>query len=108
MQVVAIDLTKDPEIAALLADKEPGAKVYACFTVKSRDEQTAHLRLAEITDDVSELSKPGEGDDSEETDGAEPDDGEGDATPEPAAAASSAGQRMAAMMSGGSGVDRQG
>ena len=68
MSLVVIDLTKNPEIASLLSDAEPGKKIYGCFTLKSRDDQTAQLRISEMTDDPDELPKPDEYHDEDEGD----------------------------------------
>ncbi len=48
MQIVAVDLKKNPEVADLLVDKQPGDRVYACFTIRDKDENTANLRIEEI------------------------------------------------------------
>jgi acetyl-CoA carboxylase beta subunit len=98
MTTIQIDLTKDPEVAALLADKEPGAKVYGCFTVKSLDEQTAVLRIKEMADTASELKTS---DDAEEDEEYEEEDTEKKAEPVEEAAPKTRGSRMSAMMSGG-------
>lgn len=58
MPLITVDLTKSPEIAELVSDMSPGAKVYGCFTVKSRDDQTLTLRIAEMTDKKADLPEP--------------------------------------------------
>lgn len=69
MSTISIDLNKNPDVAALLADKEAGAKVYGCFTIKSMDDQTAVLRIAEMTGTKDELPDASmETEDEESTD----------------------------------------
>lgn len=98
MTTITIDLTKDPEVAALLADKEPGAKVCGCFTVKSRDDQTAVLRIQSMADTCDEL-KSAMADDEEGEDTADDEGDEGEDAPV-AAPKKSMGERMASSMSG--------
>lgn len=107
MQTITIDLTKDPEVAALLADKEPGAKVYACFSLKSRDEQTAVLRIKEMADTAAELPKADEYEDDEEAEEEIADeDADEVSEPPPSDTAKSRGARMASAMASGDGVMR--
>ncbi len=68
MSVITIDLLKNPDVAALAADKQPGDKVYGCFTVKSRDDQTLELRIAEMAGSKDELPDASETDDEAEAD----------------------------------------
>lgn len=101
MQIITIDKTKDPAVAALLADKQPGAKLYGCFTLKSQDEQSAQIRLAEMADTAAELPKADEYD-ADEEDG---DEGEQVSDAPPADTPKSRGSRMAAALASGDGVN---
>lgn len=110
MTTIQIPLDKNPDVAALIADKQPGDKIYGCFTIKAQDAQTATLRIEEMTDDPAQLPKPdeydeeaGEGDDS-----AGEEKGEADQSPEgaeaeakPTKAPGSMGRELAAKMMGG-------
>lgn len=53
--VVIIPLDHNKDVAALVADKQPGDKLYACGTIKALDEQTLTLRIEEVTDTKAEL-----------------------------------------------------
>lgn len=111
MTTIQIPLDRNADVAALLADKQPGDKVYACFSLKSMDPQTATLRIEEFADTADELSKPddaaeedGETDDSAEEEKAETDQSpEGkEAEPYTGKKPGSMGREMAAkLMSGG-------
>lgn len=79
--VIPIDLTKNPDVAALVADKEPGSEVYGCFTIKSRDDQTLELRIKGMAATCDEL-KDLEDDDEDEETGQSPEGDEAEA-PEP-------------------------
>lgn len=67
--VITIPLSDNEELAALVADKQPGAKLYACGTIKALDEQTLTLRVEEVTDKKDDLPDP----DSDEEGGDEDD-----------------------------------
>jgi hypothetical protein len=60
MQAVTIDLTKSPDIAAEVADLEPGDSVTLHASIKSLDAQTLVVT-------VEELSVDGESEDEEPT-----------------------------------------
>lgn len=102
MTTITIPLDKNADVAALLADKQPGDKVYGCFSLKDMTDQTATLRIEEMTDDPDELSKPGDSsDDGDETDdeGTPEKSPEGaEAEPKPAAEPGSMGRKLAARM----------
>lgn len=87
-------------MAALLADLEPGARVFACFTVKSKDEQTAMLRLSEMAATRDEL--PAKDEYSEDEDEEEDEE---ESTPEknnpPMPKEKSQAERMVEHMGGG-------
>ena len=53
--VVIIPLENNKDVAALVADKQPGDKLYSCGTIKALDEQTLTLRIEEVTDNKEEL-----------------------------------------------------
>lgn len=72
MTTVTIPLDKNPELAALVADKQPGDWLTLKASVKAKDDQTLTVRLEECDD----CEKP-------KVDGAEDDDG--DEAPEPEA-----------------------
>ena len=67
MTTLQIDLIKNPKLAALAKDKEPGTSLYAEMSIKSQDAQTLTVRLEEVTDDLSELGKEDETEVDEET-----------------------------------------
>jgi hypothetical protein len=94
--VVTIDLSKNPDVAALVSDMEPSKRVFACFTIKDKDEQTLTLRLSEMAATRDELPKDGDYEDEEE-DSDEDDDEAEDETPKPPE--KSAGERIAEKMS---------
>lgn len=87
MTTVTVDLTKNPELAALVADKQPGDWIALKASVKARDDQTLTLRLEECDD----CDKPKSDDDADGGD----DDAEETPTAEPAAPAESAGTSLA-------------
>lgn len=104
MTTIQIPLDKNADVAALLADKSPGDRVYGCFTVKDLTEQTATLRIEEMADDPSELPKPDDpkyaddGDDADESAPEKSPEGAEAETPEPAKRAGSMGRELAAKM----------
>lgn len=53
--VITIPLEKNDEIAALVADMQPGQKLYACGSIKSKDGQSLVLRIEEVTDNKEDL-----------------------------------------------------
>jgi len=53
--VVIIPLENNKDVAALVADKQPGDKLYACGTIKANDDQTLTFRIEEVTDNKAEL-----------------------------------------------------
>lgn len=68
--IVPIDLKKNPEIADLLTDMQPGQRVYACLTIRDKNDQLANLRLEEVTERAEDLPGPDEkSGDYEEEDG---------------------------------------
>lgn len=82
--VITIPIEKNKELAALVADKQPGEKLYGCFSIKSKDDQSLVLRIEEMTDskedlpDKAEYSEEGEDDSIEEEagNGSSPDESE--------------------------------
>jgi hypothetical protein len=102
MTTIQVPLDKNPEVAALVADMEPGTRVYGCFSLKHRDAQTVELRIEQMEDDPERLMKPGETDDEEDGEGGEEEESE--KTPaEPAPAPEpeeSYGKKMARRMNG--------
>jgi hypothetical protein len=66
--VITIPLEKNKELSALVADKQPGQKLYGCFSIKSKDDQSLILRIEEMTDnkeDLPDKAEYSEDDDSE-------------------------------------------
>lgn len=70
--VITIPIENNDELAALVADKQPADKLYGCFTIKSKDDQTLVLRIEEMTDNKEDLPDK----DYEEEDGDEKDEDE--------------------------------
>lgn len=66
MQIIPLDLKKNPEVADLLVDMQPGERVYACLTIKDKDSDKANLRIEEIVATPSELPGPDEAYEDEE------------------------------------------
>lgn len=99
--IVTIDLPKNPEVAALVADMEPSKRVFACFTIKDKDDQTLTLRLSEMAASPDELPKADEyaEEDDEEDDGTDEETSEKE-KPEPKPE-KTMGERMVEKMSGG-------
>lgn len=75
--VITIPLEKNKEIAALVADKEPGARLYLCGSVKSRDDQSLIFRIEEMTDNKEDLPDKKDYDGDEEDDSIEEESGNG-------------------------------
>jgi hypothetical protein len=67
--VITIPLEKNDEIAALVADMQPGQKIYGCFSIKSKDAQTLNLRIEEITDNKEDLPDKSDYDEDEDEEG---------------------------------------
>lgn len=66
--VITIPLEKNKDIAALVADKQPGDYLYGCFTIKANDPQTLTVRIEEMTDKKDDLpDHDNEGDDENDT-----------------------------------------
>jgi hypothetical protein len=68
MQILPIDLKKNADVADLIADMQPGDKVYFCATIKDKDDQTMNARLSHVTRTPEELPKPDEYDEEDEDD----------------------------------------
>lgn len=73
--VVIIPLENNKEISALVADMQPGDKLYACGSIKALDAQTLTLRIEEVTNKRDDLPKPGENDEDKEDDAEEESNG---------------------------------
>lgn len=65
MTTVTIDLTKNPELAALVADKQPGDWIELRASIKAKDDQTLTARL-ETCDDCEKPMKDGEEDEEDD------------------------------------------
>jgi hypothetical protein len=77
--VVTIPLDKNPEVSDLVQDMQPGDRVYACFTIKAKDDQSLELRISEMAESRDELPDGTERDEDDEM--KEPNDKEdGDGT----------------------------
>jgi hypothetical protein len=100
MQILPIDLTKNREVADLLVDMQPGQRVYACLTIKDKDEKNANLRIEEIVATPEDLPKPDEKYEDED-DGVIAADGEGGAEAEGSGREQSNGSSAAPMDSAG-------
>lgn len=72
MTVIPIDLTKNPEVAALVADKSPGDWILLKASIKSKDDQTLQVRLEECDDCEKPESDEDEENGDEETPPPEP------------------------------------
>jgi hypothetical protein len=57
MQVLQIDLRKNPEISDFVKDKEPGDKLCLYGTIKSLDDQTMVVTLEEVDEDREEADE---------------------------------------------------
>lgn len=64
--VVIIPLDNNKDVAAMVADMQPGQKLYACGTIKALDDQTLTLRITEVTDKREDLPKYGEDEDEKD------------------------------------------
>lgn len=80
--VLTIDLTKNPEVAALVADMQPGDKVYGCFTIKDRDDQSLNIRIKEMAASCDELKESASEDMGEDETDEEGMDNSDDQSPE--------------------------
>lgn len=67
--VITVPLDKEPDVAALTADMQPGDKVFGCFTIKARDSQTLTLRLQEMADSPDDLPDTTDEDEADDEDG---------------------------------------
>lgn len=104
MTTIQVPLDKNPDVAALVADMQPGARVCGCFTIKSKDAQTLELRIEQMADSPSELKM----EDDEEEDGETKDGEETEATDKtlegvktPAPDGPSRGKKMADSLNAG-------
>lgn len=79
MSILTIPLDKNKEVAEFVAEKQPGDRLYACFTVKAKDDQTLTVRLEEVTDKREDLPAPDEYDEEDESVEVEGDTDESDA-----------------------------
>jgi hypothetical protein len=84
MEVITIDLVKNPDVAALVADLQPSQKIYGCFTIKDKDDQTLSIRIEEMAASKDELSSEDEAEDEEmeEEEEDEMEDGEEEEVPQ--------------------------
>ena len=103
MSVITIDLNKNPEVAALVADKDVGAKIYGCFSIKAKDDQTLSLRVSEMAGSKDELSDKEEGSEDEDTDEVDAPEAAPAETEKPAE--ESIGKRVAKKMTGYSAME---
>lgn len=69
MTTITIPLDKNPDVAALVADKQPGDWIELRASIKAKDDQTLTLRLEECDD----CEKPESGDEDAEESGEEED-----------------------------------
>lgn len=53
--VVTIPLPQNPDVAELVTDMQPGQKLYGCFSLKSKNDQTIELRIEEMAATRDEL-----------------------------------------------------
>lgn len=65
--VVSIPLDKNPEVSDLVQDMQPGDRVYGCFTIKSKDEQSLELRISEMAGSKDELPDGKERDEDDDS-----------------------------------------
>ena len=66
--VVIIPLDNNKDVAALVADMQPGQKLYTCGTIKALDDQTLTLRITEVTDKREDLPKYDDKEEDEDSD----------------------------------------
>lgn len=57
MQVVQIDLFKNPEVASVVSDMQPGDSIILHGTIKALDQQTLTVTVEEV-EEGDELSTP--------------------------------------------------
>lgn len=50
-KILDLDLNANPAVKDLLADLEPGAKLVIRATLKSKDDQTAQVRIVKVEED---------------------------------------------------------
>lgn len=91
--VVTIPLDKNPEVSDLVQDMQPGDRVYGCFTIKSKDEQSLELRISEMAESRDELPDGKESYD-EDSDSGEVDEGDKGTTDEEDGDGSNDDERM--------------
>lgn len=70
MQTIVVDLTRQPEIADLVADMEPGDTVTLRTSIKSKDDQSLLLTVETATGKARDPDKDVEthGDDDDDED----------------------------------------
>ena len=66
--VLDIPLDKNPDVAALVADKSVGDRVFGAFTIKAKDDQTLSIRIEEMADNPSELPEKEDTNDEDDED----------------------------------------
>lgn len=67
--VLTIPLENNKELAALVADKQPADRLYGCFSIKSKDDQSLVVRVEEITDNKEDLPEKEDYDEEEDEEG---------------------------------------
>lgn len=68
-KILDLDLNANPAVKDLLADLEPGAKLVIRATLKSKDDQTAQVRIMKVEEDETpEEEDAEEGEEEGETD----------------------------------------
>lgn len=72
--VITIPLDGSKEIAEMVADKQPGDRLYACGTIKSLDTQTLTLRIEEVADKPDDLPEPDKADTDDDDDNEDEED----------------------------------
>ena len=70
MQTITIDLKKNPDVADLVADMDPGTSICLTTSIKAKDDQTLTLTLdsAEECESKDEEDAEDSEEDTEETD----------------------------------------
>ncbi len=82
MTTVTIPLDKNPEVKDLVIDMEPGDRVYGCFSIRAKDDQTLELRIEEMAATRDELPAKGDKSDDDDDDSDETDEGDKGTTDE--------------------------
>lgn len=80
--IITIPIEKNEDLAALLADKQPADRLYACGTIKALDENTLTLRIEEVTDKIEDLPKQDEDDEDKDKDEGDTDEEQPDGSTE--------------------------